>query len=91
MFKLCTCSCFPREAKCIHFCRWVPYAKFGYFDTQTLLQSMCVIDLYGPVSLIILTLMGGVLLLIIIVKYFMPVKKGTENSIAFSLNPQLKK
>lgn len=91
MFKLCTCSCFPREAKCIHFCRRVPYAKSGYFDTQTLLQSMCVIDLYGPVSLIILTLMGGVLLLIITVKYFMPVKKGTENSIAFSLNPQLKK
>ena len=45
----------------------------------------------GSVSLIILTLMGGVLLLIIIVKYFMPVKKGTENSIAFSLNPWLKK
>ena len=44
-FKLCTFSCFPREAKCIHFCRWVSYAKFWYFDTQILLQSMCVIDL----------------------------------------------
>ena len=41
MFELWTFSCFPREAKCIHFCRWVPYAKLGYFDTQTLLQGMC--------------------------------------------------
>ena len=63
MFKLCTFSCFPREAKCIHFCRWVPDAKFGYSDTEILLQSMCVIDLYVLVSLIIPTLIGGVLLL----------------------------